>query len=298
MNAIFYFSGTGNSRYVAQTLARLTGDALYDMTQASDTVRGALRYDRIGWVFPVHAWGLPRWVRRFIQSLPEGFAAPEAYVYGVMTCGDDIGLADRELRSVLQTKGMALRAVFSVQMPNTYVCLPGFDVDSEAVANRKLDAARPALDAIAADILSARRGVSRVTPGSMPWVKSCVLRPLFNRFFVTDRYFHAQPSCNGCHACSAHCPVQNIRHRPDGRPEWLGHCTGCLACYHTCPQHAVRFGHTTRHKGQYTCPTNGQSRRSDRKNETADRNVPTADRKNGQCSRHLSDHTQSIIHKP
>ena len=142
------------------------------------------------------------------------------------------------------------------------------------------------------------RGVSRVTPGRMPWMKSRVLRPLFNRLLVTDRYFHTLPSCNGCHTCSAHCPVRNIRHRPDGRPEWLGHCTGCLACYHTCPQHAVRFGHTTRHKGQYTCPTDGQPRRSGRKNETADRNTRTADRKSSQCARHLPDHTQSIIHKP
>ena len=84
----------------------------------------------------------------------------------------------------------------------------------------------------------------------MPRLKSYVLRPLFNRFLVSDRPFHSNEACNGCSLCQKLCPVENIRMR-EGHPQWQGRCIGCLRCYHRCPQHAIEYGNQTRKKGQY-----------------------------------------------
>ena len=84
---IFYFSGTGNSRWVARQLAELTGDAAYDiitLAQAPD-LRGEAR---IGFVFPVYAWGPPEVMAQFAQKLTR----TQAFAFGVCTCGGDAGL--------------------------------------------------------------------------------------------------------------------------------------------------------------------------------------------------------------
>ena len=49
---IFYFSGTGNSRWVAQQIAAHTGDSVYDITalKAPPTLAGE---QRVGLVFPI-----------------------------------------------------------------------------------------------------------------------------------------------------------------------------------------------------------------------------------------------------
>ncbi len=254
MSAIFYFSGTGNSRYIAETLARHTGDTVGDM--ARDYAEGVTLPDegRIGWVFPVYAWGVPRVVEDFIRSFPVCDKSADYFVYAVLTCGDDIGRTDRQLQSLLRTKGLPLHSVYSLQMPNTYVCLPGFDVDPQPLAASKLTASEQEVRKIADEIVRSERGVRRIHPGRFPDLKSGLIRWLFNRFLLSDRYFHALPSCIGCRQCSRQCPTRNITHGPHARPHWNRNCTGCLSCYHHCPVGAVQFGSFTRGKGRYLCP--------------------------------------------
>ena len=49
---------------------------------------------------------------------------------------------------MLRRKGLQLTSVFSVQMPNNYILLPGFDVDAPSVAAEKLNAASARIQAI------------------------------------------------------------------------------------------------------------------------------------------------------
>ena len=51
---IFYFSGTGNSRWAAEQIAALTGDKAHDITKPNDM--SELKHQtQIGLVFPVYA---------------------------------------------------------------------------------------------------------------------------------------------------------------------------------------------------------------------------------------------------
>ena len=53
---IYYFSGTGNSRWAARRLAALTGDEARDII-GLDAVPTCQGEARIGLVFPIYAWG-------------------------------------------------------------------------------------------------------------------------------------------------------------------------------------------------------------------------------------------------
>lgn len=240
---IYSFSGTGNSKYVAVQLASMLGEELCTIPNCETT-----QAESIGLVFPVYAWGIPSIVSDFIEKLK---SEDVKYVWAVMTCGDDMGYADQILRKELKTKaGLALDAVFSVQMPNTYVCLPGFDVDADDVAVSKVQSTLDKLPKIVKQIQE-RRTVTDVIRGAMPYTKTYCLRPLFNSTLVTDKFFKTNDSCQKCGKCAKECPLNNISMTgAEGQPVWNGNCTGCLRCYHGCPQKAVQFGQMTKNKGQ------------------------------------------------
>ena len=157
-----------------------------------------------------------------------------------------IGVLERALR----TKGWQLHAAYSVQMRNTYVCLPGFDTDTTEVENQKAIAANKCITQIAEQIKS-RKPIKQLTRGSMAWLKTYVLRPVFNALLTTDRHFHVEKEkCTGCGLCVKRCPLGNMQLNNMHHPQWNGHCTGCLRCYHICPKHAIEYGKFTRNKGQ------------------------------------------------
>ena len=69
---IFYFSGCGNSKYLAETLATQLNDTLVFIPEAArenhydyTLVDG----ERLGFVFPVYAWAPPHLVLEIIHKL-------------------------------------------------------------------------------------------------------------------------------------------------------------------------------------------------------------------------------------
>ena len=258
---IFYFSGTGNSRYVAHSLERELGEKTFFMFPPSGDKGkndgAALPLcpdgDSLGFIFPVYSWGVPPNVVDFITRLPDGFwtdvMVKHIPVWVVMTCGDEVAMAPEMITSVLKKRGVATESIWSVIMPNNYVLLPGFDVDSKELENKKLSECGSRIREVAEGIRSGRKTID-VVRGSLPGLKTSLVYPLFRRWGISPAKWRSTEGCVGCGICARSCPEGNIR-IVDGRPVWGKNCCSCLACYHSCPRHAVEYGNATKRKGQY-----------------------------------------------
>lgn len=245
---IFCFSGTGNSRWIADELARNLNDNVVMISDAGNAYNIASG-ERVVWVFPIYSWGLPPVVRRFVRSITLNQNSHDSAHFMVCSCGDDIGLAHKQWRKEINKRGWRVQATYSVIMPNTYTLMKGFDVDSQDIVVSKLKNASGRVSEISDRIKSGEKA-DDVVKGSWSWVKTYLIYPYFVRFCMSPKPFHVTECCIGCGKCAKECPLKNLT-MTERRPQWGINCALCLRCYHTCPQHAVEYGKETKYKGQY-----------------------------------------------
>lgn len=254
---IFYFSGTGNSEAVAGAIAEGIGEKAELVTHidASSVVDDGSDF---GIVFPVYSWGVPAPVEDFLSRLPESavdsLKKRKAFVWVVMTCGDETGDAPAVISRMLGSRGLTADTIKSVIMPNTYVLLPGFGTDSGELAERKLNAARERVKNIIKSLQLHERGID-VVAGSWPRLKTGLVYPLFRRWGINPSKWKWGEACISCGICERRCPMKNIS-LIAGHPVWGDNCVSCLACYHYCPVKAIEYGSATKKKGQYHFPLN------------------------------------------
>lgn len=247
---ILYFTGTGNSGLIARRLSELLGDEAVRLEYPFVKKITTADKGRIIWVFPIYSWGIPPVVKKLISEIE---IASEVEHFMVCSCGDDIGKTAEDWRKLLKRRGWRPIGTWSVQMPNIYVLLPGFNTDSKFIEHEKLVAANARIEVVARGIKHSAR-VDDVVKGSVPWIKSRILRPLFVRFLMSPRPFHSDEHCTGCGKCARNCPMRNIEMK-SSKPLWGKRCALCLECYHCCPVHSVCYGRITNSKGQYKAPS-------------------------------------------
>lgn len=234
---IFYFSGTGNSQWAAQTLAQKLNDQAQDIVQLNQ-IPSLEQEQQVGLVFPIYAWGAPEAMVDFARKLKK----TGAFSFGVCTCGADAGLAMKKLSKIFP-----LASSYSIAMPNNYII--GSEIDDDDTIARKLSSARAELETIAAEIQQKKR-VYRVQEGKHPALKSNAINMGFNKLARTTKPFYAQDTCNGCGICEKNCPASVIT-LENGRPVWKQQCYQCMRCIHDCPQSAIQYGKETAGRKRY-----------------------------------------------
>lgn len=249
---IFYFSGTGNSKHVAEQLAAMLGERLVAIAEAvaEGTYTFALAEgESVGWVFPTYSWGPAPVAADFASRVQLQGCCAHTYCYMVTTCGDEVGETVTMFAKSLGN--ISLKAAFSVQMPNNYILLPGFDVDDKALERSKVEASAARIKAVA-EAIAAKREIIDVVVGPWRRLKSRLIYPLFRRFAMSDKAFAANADvCTRCGLCARECPAKNITLDGGSLPRWHGNCTMCLSCIHRCPVRAIEYGKATCSKGRY-----------------------------------------------
>lgn len=283
---IFYFSGTGNTKWAASKLAAATREDLISIApymRADESSHNLAEpfilkeNERLGFVFPVHGWRVPKLVREFISKMkiqrePSDASAENKakaddslknrpFSYCVCTAGDSIGLTIENLNKVislnpsLQALGITeVSSSYSLIMPESYIGLPFMDVDPKEREIRKKENAAQELAVVCEEIFDRKEGTNRLVKGPIPWFFTKVVGGFFENVLITDKRFHVEKDrCVKCGICANVCPVGDIKGGHGEYPVWLHHkdCLTCFTCYHHCPHHAIEFGNQTQKKGQY-----------------------------------------------
>ena len=135
---IFYFSGTGNSLYVARLLADELNDCIISIPDCINN--GTFEFElkdseKIGIVTPVYFYGLPSIVETFLDKLN---LKKYSSFYLVVTFGSFTANTGPNAQKYFSGLGLNLDHIFSVKMPENYVPLlkvPSQDVCSALISD-------------------------------------------------------------------------------------------------------------------------------------------------------------------
>ena len=256
---IFYFSGSGGTRWAAKGLG--LGDDLVDMGEALRF--GELEFDltretRVGFFLPTYFWGPPRAVVEFLEKAR--FDLPKScYVYTVMTCGGSTGNADRMLARLLEKKSLVPQAFFALKLVDNYSVM--FPVPPREKQRRVEAEAEAALETVRTAVAACTRGDHNGCRGPLPGIITPLIYRAYGPEGPTTGLFSVSDACVGCGLCAGLCPDGAIQ-MEGGKPVWKAQrCTRCLSCFHHCPAAAISAGRFSLKFGRYLHPAEGHTER-------------------------------------
>lgn len=246
---ILYFSGTGNSAYVAKRIALQTGDYLLNVTDCIKTGNYQAQTSEKPWIIvaPTYAWQIPHILRDWLLQT-ELKGCKDAYF--IMTCGDSIGNAEKYNKILCEKKEWTYRGTAKIVMPENYIAM--FDVPDKETSIRIVRAANRSITK-AADYILQGGNLPKLKISLMDKALSGIVNACFYPFFVKAKKFYANDNCTHCGLCEKLCPLNNIRMKNHG-PVWGKRCTHCMACICKCPAEAIEYGKISEGKPRYQCP--------------------------------------------
>lgn len=245
---IIYFSGTGNSKYVANMLAHHLDDQLINASKLIKKESGGKYQSDRPFIFvsPTYAWQLPH---IFTQFIKESLFIGSKKAYFIMTCGSDIGYAESSIRTLCEECHLDYQGVAQIVMPENYIAM--YPVPTKEEADKIIAHAIPSIKKCIHIIKEeAPLPPNKVTITDK--IKSNLVNPLFYSLFVSAKKFKTNNKCNSCGKCVTVCPLANITLK-DGQPVWGDNCTHCMACICDCPTEAIEYGKKSVGKPRYHC---------------------------------------------
>ncbi len=269
---IYYFSGTGNSLFVAQELQkRIPGASLLPIASLSD--KASVKTDglRVGFVFPVHALTIPIFVKRFIKKTD--FSAAD-YFFAVATRFGTVFKGFEKIERLLRKKRKRLSARLVLNMGNNESRHQGYAVPSKADIEEMEKDVITKLDALAGTVNAGATSFPPDTGVTQPSGNNRLTAFLTETAVLAGmeladhsggvQYFCADENCSGCGICEKVCLSGKIK-MMDKRPVWQQNvfCSMCFACLNFCPKRAVQINDIpcvpsfTRENGRYPHPYAG-----------------------------------------
>lgn len=246
---IIYFTGTGNSRFVAERLAERTKDEAIDAARFMREGKSAMFTQPGTYVLvsPVYVSAPPM---AFLDFIRRSRFPDNARAYFVMVCTSYMGASSAYCRELAQEKGFAYLGTAMVCMPQNYLIY--WKTYGDAENREKIRQALPAIESIA-DAIRAGTELRDTKMAAWEYLSAKLVIGPYYRYFMKTGPFHTTGACIGCGRCAAVCPLGNIVLR-DSRLVWGKNCTHCMACINLCPKHAIEYGTRTAGKLRYPGP--------------------------------------------
>ena len=235
---IFYFSGTGNTKLVANLFAEEFKRKGFNtkLIPIEDVLNKRLAlsmgdYDLLGFGHPVHAFSAPKIFFDFLDRLPN---VVDKKTFTFKTAGDPLcyGGSTSLVRKHLSKKGYKVFHENLIVMPANVM----FKYDN-SIIKQLYEVAVKKVKRRTKEILLAKVNLQK----NSLWLK--IGTYMFNKAESSGasyfgKYLTATDSCNLCGKCIRECPTGNISITSE-TIIFGSKCTFCMRCIYICPEKAI-----------------------------------------------------------
>jgi len=233
---IFYFSGTGNTKYIVENMteefAKMNVNPMC-VSIEEYTEQSHVKEDIIGIAYPIYGLGTPRIVKEWSEKLPMGKGKK---VFIINTAADFLSIntnATNEVINILEAKGYEVFYDRIVVMPSNW--LLGYDpsLSKQLIEVSKLKVKDICDDIVSETIRKHKPNILVKAVGNfVHYGESNFGARQFGKSLVTTE------GCNQCGHCISMCPVKNIT-MTNGKLEFGSKCIFCMRCVYRCPMKAI-----------------------------------------------------------
>ncbi len=243
---MIYFSGTGNSEYIACRFSERMGINCHSIEENVDFEKLISQTDTLAVCYPVYGSTVPRIMREFAEKYGSVISEKKLIIFCTQMCFSGDGA--RAFARLIP--GCEKNVVYAehFNMPNNICNLPFLPI-REAERIRKKKAADRKVEHVCRNL---QKGISK----KRGWTAgAAVLGKIQNRGFPKMEEkgrssFQADLDCTQCGLCVKKCPVHNLE-LAEGNVVQKNRCNLCYRCVNSCPQKAATVLIARKPKRQY-----------------------------------------------
>jgi len=248
---IFYFSGTGNAKQIAQWFLEFSTNKEIPCEMVNIAKQKApisISEDSLILIIsPTHGFNFPKITLDFINRLPKGanrillMNTRAGMKVGRIVTPGLTGIAFMLSSIILKLKGYKVIGEIPFDMPSNWLSIhPALN---SSTVNYLFEKNYQRAESYFNKLLEhktlhiARRDV----------VQDVLISPISIGYYLIGRFlfaksFFADSHCNSCGVCVKQCPVQAIQMK-NHRPFWTFNCESCMHCMNVCPTRAIQTAH-------------------------------------------------------
>ncbi|MBD5516321.1 MAG: 4Fe-4S ferredoxin, partial [Lachnospiraceae bacterium] len=185
---IFYFTGTGNSLYVAKEL----DEEIISIPQVIKRERLEFAADSIGIVCPIYGHEMPGMVKEFIREA----SFDTGYLFVVLTYGAHHGGAAEIADRFIQSVGKKADYITSIEMVDNF--LPVFDMNEQMAKDKQVE---KHLEQIKSDVQTKKKSIQKASLAEKTAHKM-YLKMVKNAPETIWADFKVTDECVGCGICT------------------------------------------------------------------------------------------------
>ena len=232
---MFYFSGTGNSKYAAELFCREMGALCHSIEEDIDFSALITSSKTIGFCYPIYGSRVPRIMRGFVTKHMASMRGKNVIIF----CTQMIFSGDgaRALTDLFPRGHINVIYAEHFFMPNNVPNITSLFNPSKKFVNRSILKTQRKMTAVCRDIntgIIKKRGFSTVSR-LLGLIQGSMWPRLEKR---AARSIRINDNCNVCEKCTTACPMKNLK-KSNGKIIHNNNCTVCYRCVNICPKKAI-----------------------------------------------------------
>ncbi|MCL1882818.1 MAG: EFR1 family ferrodoxin [Defluviitaleaceae bacterium] len=259
-----YFSGTGNTKYVADLFSNKMGAKCFSIEDDINFSAEIKAHSTIAFCYPVYGSRVPRIMRIFAHKHMTELRGKKVIIFATqqLFSGDGARVfSDLFEPGIIE---VIYAEHFNMQQNMGNIPVWWFLFKPTEKTNQKfIKKTNAKMDIICENIkngIVVKRGFSGFSKllgliQGVPWQKNtrAIDTPQGLEKFVMQG-IRINKDCTACGLCAKICPMKNLKKR-DGKIQHANNCTVCYRCVNRCPKKAITVYIHLKPKWQYNGPT-------------------------------------------